>query len=660
MDPWDEFAAKFGEAEATKRLGPKPVSAPAPASREEQVLGPAVPWREQRDSVSARLRGPIRAAGQGVFGMGDEARSVVAGIGALVPGGRSPGQAFRETMASEKSAQDEWSSQNKTANVAAQLGAGLASGGAVVRGGARLLGRVAPAAAQAIPRLTGPGKQIRNAAVAGGAGAATTFGLASGSPEERLEATPAGFGWGAGAALAFPAAAKAGGIVADALDIRSQEGVRGRAREILLDWLKKDETTIEGVAQRVGKLRGPMTVAEGAGPNTRRLVGTIESKPGPGSTRVREQFTARQGQAPARIDADIRGQVGANVGDLEGVMTARSQSQRAEGDLTYGAAKAQGDIQSPELAALLASDRPAVQAAISMVQKNYANAGKQMPPLDGPLPLQVVDDIKGAVDHIAKWGSDGATRQARSSENAVRGITGEIFDIVDPINPLYPKARGAWSAAEGAKEAFDEGYKTFSKMEPEAVARRMQEPGAEDFRLGVARFLRETGGGAAERSGSHNLPAKIMGSGERELWAPGSEQKIRAVFGDKADEFLRGMESEGAIHSTFGQMAGSRTAPLAEASTALEKGMGVAEDMGRVGRGDLGGVVGLLRAATQSRAAGFNQRTMAELADMLTAGVKDPSDLQKLLEELRQAEAARASGAPAARAGIAAGLAGGL
>ena len=652
MDPWDEFAAKFGEAEATRRLGPKPSA--APASREEAVLGPVVPWRERRDSMSAALQGPIRAAGQGVFGLGDEMRGGVAAMGAMMPGGRSPGEAYRETVDSERAAQDEWAAANPGANIAAQFGGGFG----VLAGASRLVGPGLKAAGTA---ATGGRRLLKGMAAAGGAGALTAAGLANGGMSERIGAVPAGFAFGVGAAGIGAAGAKAGGVVADALDIRSQEGVRNRAREILLDWLKKDETTVEGVAQQAGKLRGPVTVAEGAGPNTRRLVGTIESKPGPGSTRVREQFTARQGQAPARIDADIRGQVGADVGDLEGVMNARSAAQRTEGNRLYGEAKAAGDIESPELVALLNSDRPAVRDAIETVRANYANRGRQLPPLDGsaPIPLQVVDDIKGELDFAAKWGKAPMTRHSKEAAGSVRDNIGELFGAVDPINPLYPKARGAWSAAEGAKEAFEEGYTAFKTMEPEAVARRMQQPGAEDFKLGAARWLREMGGGAAERSGSHNLSAKVMGSGDRALWAPGSEAKIRAVFGDKADEFLRGMESEGAMHSTFGQMSGSRTVPLAEAGNALEQGIGMAEDAAGAMRGNLGAVASLLRAATQSRAAGFNQRTMAELADMLTAGVKDPSDLQKLLEELRQAEAARSAiGGRAAGAGIAGGLAG--
>lgn len=242
-DWWDQNYQRLGLpqnpssldqiTEARRQYDPEGQAAYA-ASPQGRLLasqGTTEGWNQPFDTNNTPIDW-LRAAGQGVFGLGDEAEGLVHGIGGLFTGeGFQP--AYDRGVTNARTEIGEYSNAHPTASTAlGLLGAAptmLVPGMSAAAKGASLLTRV--------------GRGLVAGAAAGGA---TGFGLGEGSPAERLPGAMEGAIVGAGAGAALPVVAP---LAARALT--------GRAGGSALAGLVPE--SVETTAQRSMLGRQPMT-----------------------------------------------------------------------------------------------------------------------------------------------------------------------------------------------------------------------------------------------------------------------------------------------------------------------------------------------------------------------------------------------------------------
>src|SRR5688572_24914371 len=117
---WDAFAAQFGKDAAQSELGPRP---------------PGV------------VAGTLRAMGDGAtFGTLDKIQGATEAVGALVPGGRSPGEAYREGRDESQAKSDRFREDHPIMSLAGEFVGGVATGGVTGSAVRRMLPHGAAAA----------------------------------------------------------------------------------------------------------------------------------------------------------------------------------------------------------------------------------------------------------------------------------------------------------------------------------------------------------------------------------------------------------------------------------------------------------------------------------------------------------------------------------
>jgi hypothetical protein len=150
-------------------------------------------WDEQGFDTNNGPMDWLRAAGQGVFGLGDELEGAVGGIGGVLSGrGWQPG--YDSAVTNARTEIDEFRNANPTAATALEIGGAVPT-------------MFLPGMAAAARGVTAVGRVARGAAAGAATGAATGFGLGEGSPAERLPGALQGLIPGAAAGGVLPLAA---------------------------------------------------------------------------------------------------------------------------------------------------------------------------------------------------------------------------------------------------------------------------------------------------------------------------------------------------------------------------------------------------------------------------------------------------------------------
>lgn len=174
-NPNDHEAAQWGDKARTRLV--------------ELRMAQAAEFGQQTasDFRAARDPGALGAAGLGfsqgaTFGFGDEAAGLVAGAGALLPGGQSPAQAYRaqrgETLEALEGAREARPLTTLTGDIAGSLATPIPA----LRAGARLATRIAS------PVLRGATRVGAGMLAGAGIGGAHGFGRAEGGPVDRVMA----------------------------------------------------------------------------------------------------------------------------------------------------------------------------------------------------------------------------------------------------------------------------------------------------------------------------------------------------------------------------------------------------------------------------------------------------------------------------------------
>lgn len=236
----------IGAVDDGRPLGDDPIAARAQADPQGQAAYQAAlqgrmpqtttaGWDEQGFDTNNSPMDWLRAAGQGVFGLGDELEGAVGGIGGVLSGrGWQPG--YDSAVTNARTEIDEFRNANPTAATALEIGGAVPTmflpGMAAAARGATTIGRVA-----------------RGVLAGTATGAATGFGLGEGSPAERLPSTIQGAG--------------PGGVVGGLLPIAAplvSRMLTGRAGGSALAGIIPESA--EDTAQRSILARQPMTTDE--------------------------------------------------------------------------------------------------------------------------------------------------------------------------------------------------------------------------------------------------------------------------------------------------------------------------------------------------------------------------------------------------------------
>lgn len=264
--------------------------------------------------------GPVAAVANGIsFGTLPNAQAAVdaAANSAMNVVGAGDGSPFSErydkTLVAQQDARRAYRDAHPLANAALEVVGGLASGGALAKGGATLVGRMPnEGLSNIIPRMFA-------GSVEGGAyGAASGFGGGEGSFENRAKGAGENLLLGAAVGTAAPPivdAVKAGGRVAGNV-VRGfyNANPQGHADELLVRALMRDKRTPEALAAEVraatGQGQKEFVAADAGGKSAQRTLKLAARTPG--------EFSDTAAEFTANRQAGQSNRLGSYVDDLTG------------------------------------------------------------------------------------------------------------------------------------------------------------------------------------------------------------------------------------------------------------------------------------------------------------------------------------------------------
>lgn len=613
----------------------------------------------------------------------DEIAGAADAVGAMVPGGRSPGEAYTATRDAVRMTNDAYARENpKTAlalevggSLAGAVGTGLAASTvkipAALTGAAKVLG-YAPAATRAMRIGQGAtaGAAFGGLAGAGGAEEGNRLrGAATGA------ALGAGLGTGLGvAATGIGAAARRVGLGPRAPGTRLGAGQRAvgmataddAAALRVADAVETGGRTVEGVLSPDAALDPTAVLADTdvGGQRAMKLLGTGRRLGRESSDIVDRTLGARGRNRPRKLGEDA-----ARVSGVERF----NALDEADALVEQAREAARPLYQQVEQFAAVADDR--VAQAVDLIPEDRMAAlwkgvrdiargegrklSKQLvDPETGKLAFDLepreMDYLKRALDEIiysggrqAKMGQPGGLTNAetRLLQQARRLIVDAAEDATGGRGGVYAQARAVFDGPASLKRALEEGQDALrmSSDEMERAVRDLTPRQREAFKRGGVAALREQLG--AMPPGRTNVA--------RNLRDDRSAARLRGILGSAdADEFARILDGEVAREATeAGVLRGSPTAER------------LVDDADFGGGGlPMPTRSGLINAAWQKVAGGAERlargTTMAE-ADAVTRILTEPigdkaarARVLRLLSEGKRARAEMAAKAALRKAGL--------
>lgn len=356
--------------------------------------------------------------------------------------------------------------------------------------------------------------------------------------------------------------------------------LRGKAtqahREIMRALDADDITPQEAVKRLREGGNMPITLTDVAGENVRGLARSVTQAPGPVRRQAGKLLKDRSLSAPARVIANLRGQLGGKLGNYYEDM---GRLKGARGRLSNKAYKKAYQEEIPVTDDLLEIlERPAMKQALARANKNLANKGKPEVKLfdeDGELiqdfiPVEHIDMMKRlGLDSLIERHRDKVTGRLDLKNPDVRtlyGLRAEFMGMVDDMAPDFKAARKIHAGLSEDLDALARG-RDFLKSDAEVtrdVLKRMSGTEREMYRRGVIRAVQD-------RVDNMKDGANVAD----QLWGRAStRKKLREVFPNKKayDKFAAKMETEshmGKVKNEVGPETGSPTVRTAneQAST---------------------------------------------------------------------------------------------
>lgn len=600
-----------------------------PTQPVEQPTQEAMPSQPSQDQgYLAGLTDQLRQGAS--LGLADEVGAAGAGTGGAIVAalrGQNPTDAFSKSydrrLGEIRGTDKTFAADHPVTSTVAQIAGGLGPVGSGVK-----------AVSEAPTVLNAIGQGAKTGAIFGGVN-----GFGSGEGGFGNRAVGAGVGGAAGAALgaAIPAVGYGVGKVAQVgkrmLGLQNPEN---EASGLLVRALQGDELTPEELATKIGTYGGkPVTIADMADENTRRLMDQVSLQGGVGSKRVNAFLDQRQADQGGRIIGDIKDSLSPST-DTYGLDAKLSQIRSASNPLWEDAMN-KPPVWNDRLAQF--ADEPAVKRGmaqgIKLARLDALAKGETFDPK-----AYAVVDFNEAGDPIigrnitwrtwqaAKEGLDaqiadarGPLGQATKQSNALTDVKNALLKELDFTNPSYKAARAAWAGPSAQKEAIDVGG-DFLKLDPEQIAARASKMSPDElqaFKVGAARALQDK---VDKVKGPGDATKHIFNDNR-------TKDQIEAAFGQGSfRQFQDAMQAEQKMAATRSFVTGnSRTAQ--RLAGMQDVGDQIAEGFAT---GGTKGATARLISLASNRARGLNGKTGEALSNLLTA--TDPAAQKAALQRL--------------------------
>lgn len=624
------------------------------------------------------LSGGLRTAAQGAtLGFGDELEALARGAGALVPGGRSPREAFGAGLEEARGDIEQFREEHPVLAPALEIGGGLATGGAgLLRSGARVGAKTVGRGL--LKRLAGT-QAARGAAEGAIAGAGAAEGgipqrLAGAAVGGTIGAATGGVLGGAGA-LTRPAGQRAARAVESAMGRQGAPDIAGAVSR-----LRPGETIMDIAEETPGASTRRRLLGARGGTPIQRLARGAESLGGEGGEEIRQFLTERSARAADDVTEALSRHSGLTFENA--VQTAedmvRRQAERAAP--LYDEARKHGVPLEGELAAALKLPRfqeayergrriaavqdielPDIKTFMRQADESAASATRQLSDMgftaeqiarmdiptgaafEGEIPIQAIDYMKRGLNDLISSRPEGlGSEEARVLNERLN----RVLRSVDERVPEYKAARAAFAGDAAVREAFDAGregspalgLKRFTQEDPRVIARALQDmtPSEQElYRRGAFDDVREIIEGSAD---NRDLTKRLFGNETM-------RKRLRLLFPDEGefqqfeDEMVRLRRQAGTEQFVLG---GSPTARIQAEQRALEGGAPeILGGVAQVGISPQWAAMGLARRGAAALGQRGGRRTSAELAPMLTATSESAPAVGRMLQDLTNQMARR-------------------
>lgn len=553
----------------------------------------------------------------------------------------------------------------------------MIGGGGVTGFARKALGIAAPKAAQYLVNL-GAAKKLLGGGVLGGA--AFAAGDVQGGAGERLGAMPGGaLMGGATAGVVGGAAAAVGKIIKPF--VRGSHTLQRfapghfpspehEAMDVVRQDLQRDGAKIHEMimkADEAHQLGLTPTLVDLAGENTKNRMAAVQAVSGRGMQRIKEGFKERQMGMGDRIVDWITGSNKLGLQNIEQVRNGLLGARRMDGKLLYDDAYQLSAPMTDKLKALFRNEKfrnawnearlelrqqpgnldvgplskpffpdmvgPQYSASVKNVptinlktgavanklEKVPAQHGAPQEILPTELSIAGLDYTKRYLDRMVRSGMNSDTGWSKGIAHGIGQQLEEALKEIDGLVPQYGLARKTWHSDSRVIDALANG-ENFLKNSADQVEMHMQghmsTAETEAYRLGVMNSLKNAIYDVKAKSPDH---ARIF-------YGKGMEKRVRAAFGQEADDMLKRVKIESNFGESYAKTLGSRTPVLLGQMAENEAQMGgiigaaIAQRPGT-------GVIYAARAAGQRFKIRHNEQLGDALSEAYVKGLDDPNEL---------------------------------
>lgn len=475
--PMDQLGPPGGQAQPADRL-----------ARLREIVAQQAP----AEQPGIDLSGLARTAAQGAaLGFGEELEGLVAGAGALAPGGRTPGEAFSAQVEEARQDIERFREQRPGLAIGAELGGALIPSLLPIPGARAGLARAATTA------LRSP---VGRAAIEGGIAG---LGAAEGGLTERLP--EAAIGTAAGGALGA-----AGRFIGGRLPRRP----RTRAAEELTEAAEREGTDLTALAERLrGQPDAILPEAAEAGGPVQALTRQVTRSQQPGARELRRTLQERARGVPGEVSELLEREAKLSSEDVFQTAEQLATSKQARAAPLYERAF---NIEVSDEGLLRQLDElfgfREFRNAYREGRRIAALEGVELPELfqrtrEGvqltarAVPVQAIDYMKRGLNDLVESGLRSGRGITRQRARGLNQRMNRVLNQVDELVPEYKAARATYAGDAALEDVFGAaregsrrlGLSPFLREDPrriQQVLRELTSSEQEFYRRGAIDVIR--------------------------------------------------------------------------------------------------------------------------------------------------------------------------
>lgn len=493
------------------------------------------------------------------------------------------------------------------------------------------------------------GAKTLGAMKAGGAGGALYgSGEADGSLVDRAKgAVVGGVAGGATGAIAAPVIAGVGAGARKA--VRGMGFGQGAPDQVaarkVAQSLERDATTPAQVSSELAAARQvapEAQIADIAGENTTKLLDAAAMMPGKARKGLVEGLHDRQSRQYIRLQDAIADTVGDGSKFYEtadNLIASRSARAKPLYDVAYRTPtpytrELEDVLQRPLMQQLVRRAKADALNTGDDFQQFFVEIGEDGIQINRVPDTRALDRIKRTIDSMLGAVSRGEQTGLKAADKV--SLTKLKQDLMSAIeNPAYKRALKTYAGDSALKNALDDGYAAFNKMQPEEIAKTIRGLGKDEsdlFRMGVARAIYE------------KLAQGNIGRNRAEiLKQPVIANKLKAIFPDQAarNKFIKALDLEERMFRTRSKVTGG--SPTASRQTELQDAGFDPADMadtvqavGQAARGDMLGLALRAMMRSKNRMTGLTPEVSDEIIRLLTSNDVSAIERQMAADAVRR------------------------